>query len=72
MFIPMKKGIKLGAPEVRLEGCGGCGKNIGTIKYCWMTYLKNIVRNPIKASRFQHSVGVQVPVFYILFVLNIS
>ena len=36
--------IKLGAPEVRSEGCGGCGgavgcgKNICTIKYCWIIY----------------------------------
>ena len=43
-----------------------------TVKYCWIIYLKNIVRNPIVASRFHHSVGVQLPVFDILFVLNIS
>ena len=32
----------------------------------------NVVRNPIVASRFQHSVGVQLPAFDILFVLNIA
>ena len=49
-------------------------KAVGTVTviYCWIIYLKKIVRNPIVASRFQHSVGVQLPAFYILFVLNIS
>ena len=43
-----------------------------TVKYCWIIYLKNIVRNPIVASRFHHCVGVQLPAFDILFVLNIA
>ena len=43
-----------------------------TVKYCWIIYLKNVLRNPIVASRFHHSVGVQLPAFDILFVLNIA
>ena len=56
---------------MRLEGCG---KYICTIKYCWIRsiYLQNIARNPIVASRFHHSVGVQLPAFDILFVLHIA
>ena len=45
-----------------------CGDSKILLDYIYL----NIVRNTIVASRFHHSVGVQLPAFDILFVLNIA